>query len=400
MEQNDVITHNLKGFKRKLTIKKITLIYFIVLLLLIFCFLIYVRHSLVTYENNQIDTYMNNFISKLSTAAKEGKIEKHVDISKINVSILEKDSVTVNDGYKNLFKHSKITHKKIAENNDKKTVSYEILADNKKIFEVTIEKGKEVHRMGLLTFNILKTKNIKVNNDRGIYYYDIKVPSNFKVKINGEELTDDYKKSEDSYEEFQRMEYIPLPKKITYQVNDLVNKPSITIINNNNEEVSYKEENGIISNQTFYQTDDREEAMAKLIEPFDALELTRKWSLFLTNDLGGTRRGFDKLSINLVKSSYMWNMAYSWATGVDITFVSRHTLKNPTFTNESVSDYIIYNENAFSCLVHLEKNMIVSGQTKVDTINDRLYFIYLDDKDDGINNATWRLVDMKNVTIE
>lgn len=400
MEQNDINTPDAKGVKKKFTIKKIILIYFIVLLSLIFSFLIYVRHSLVTYENNQIETYMNNLISTLSSASKKGKLGNHVDISKISVSMLEKDSMTVNEGYSNLFKNAKITHKKISEDKDKKTVSYEILADNKKIFEVVIEKGKEVHRMGLLTFNILKTKDIKANSDRGIYYYDIEVPSNFKVKINGKELTDEYKKNEVAFEEFKRMEYITIPKIVTYQVNNLINKPSITITNNNNEEINYKEENGKISTTSFYQTDNKEEAMAKLAAPFDALDLTRKWSLFLTNDLGGTRRGLDKLAVNLVKDSYMWDMAYNWATGVDITFVSKHTLKNPTFTNESESRYIVYNENAFSCLVHLEKNMTVNGQTKVDTINDRLYFIYLDDKNDGINNPTWRLVDMKNVIVE
>jgi len=59
------------------------------------------------------------------------------------------------------------------------------------------------------------------------------------------------------------------------------------------------------------------------------------------------------------------------------------------FTNEEVKNCIIYNENAFSCEVTLEKNMVVSGKDKVDEMNDRLYFVYY--------NGGYKLVDMKSI---
>ena len=73
----------------------------------------------------------------------------------------------------------------------------------------------------------------------------------------------------------------------------------------------------------------------------------------------------------------------------DITFVSSHRLKNPIFTNEEVKNFIIYNDNAFSCEVYLEKNMIVSGKDKVDIMHDRLYFIYYEDG--------YKLVNMESI---
>ena len=91
-------------------------------------------------------------------------------------------------------------------------------------------------------------------------------------------------------------------------------------------------------------------------------------------------------------------MAYQWATSIDITFVSNHTLKNPAFTNESVTDFVIYGDNAFSCSVNLEKNMrIANGKDKVDVMHDKLYFVYYDDTDDGKDNGSWKLIDMKSI---
>ena len=85
----------------------------------------------------------------------------------------------------------------------------------------------------------------------------------------------------------------------------------------------------------------------------------------------------------------MYEMAWGWATQVDITFVSNHRLKNPVFTNEKLENFIIYNDNAFSVEVTLEKNMIVNGEDKVDKMHDRLYFIYYE--------GSYKLVDMKSI---
>ena len=119
------------------------------------------------------------------------------------------------------------------------------------------------------------------------------------------------------------------------------------------------------------------------------MKLARGYSLILTNDLGGELHGFYKLSPYLIKDSYMYEYLRGWATQVDITFVSNHRLKNPAFTNESLSNFIIYNDNAFSVEVSLEKNMIVNGEDKVDKMHDRMYFVYYENG--------YKLVDMKSL---
>ena len=126
-------------------------------------------------------------------------------------------------------------------------------------------------------------------------------------------------------------------------------------------------------------------------DDFDILKFAEMYSLFLTDDLahGVYGHGFSKLSPYLIKDSYMYEMAHGWAYQVDITFVSNHRLKNPTFTNESVSNFIIYNDNAFSCEVNLEKNMTVNNEDRIDKMHERLYFIYYNDG--------YKLVDMRSI---
>ena len=40
---------------------------------------------------------------------------------------------------------------------------------------------------------------------------------------------------------------------------------------------------------------------------------------------------------------------------------------------------------------------IANGNDKVDVMNDRLYFVYYDDTDDGVDNPSWKLIDMKSI---
>jgi len=97
----------------------------------------------------------------------------------------------------------------------------------------------------------------------------------------------------------------------------------------------------------------------------------------------------------------MYKNAYKWATGEDVTFVSKHVLLNPRFSNEKVSNFEIYNSKAFSCEVYLEKNMRIIGfgnKRLTDTLHERLYFVYYDSTKDGKDNPEWKLVNMKSVT--
>ena len=91
-----------------------------------------------------------------------------------------------------------------------------------------------------------------------------------------------------------------------------------------------------------------------------------------------------------MEDSELLKFAYKWATNIDITFISNHTLEKEIFTNEKVENFEVYNENAFSCEVYLEKNMRVNGKPLQDKMHDKMYFV----KQEGI----WKLVNMESIT--
>ena len=143
-----------------------------------------------------------------------------------------------------------------------------------------------------------------------------------------------------------------------------------------------------------------ETALEKIQGEIDILKIAKDWSLYLTDDLEGKLHGFYKINKYLIKDSSLYEYAYKWATGVDITFVSSHTLQNPAFTDEKINNFEIYSENAFSCEVYLQKNMRLksSGRKIQDTMHEKMYFAYYDATQDGKDNPTWKLVNMQSVT--
>ena len=245
--------------------------------------------------------------------------------------------------------------------------------------------------MAILTIDEWEVKNIKTYFDKGVYSYEITIPSNYKLKINNKDAESEDIVSDGDVKGLERLtKYIEINKSKTYEINNLIYEPNIKILDENGKEVKYEAKDGkIIVSKDFKKIESLEEAKNSLKKEFDILKLAENYSLFLTNDLGGPITGFNKLSPYLIKDSYMYEYLHGWATQIDIHFVSNHRLKNPVFTNEKISNFIIYNDDAFSVEIYLEKNMVVNGQDRVDKMHDRLYFIYYDND--------YKLVDMKSI---
>ncbi len=386
--------------KEKSTFKRNLKIYVIILAILSFTFLMYVLNTLYQYELSFAENYMNTVVQNITKTAQKGQISKICNINNSDINVLEKHNKTYNEALKEIFKTTNISFKK----NDKSTAIepiYDILSNDKKIMTVKLSIKKQEKRLRLFSYPIWQISECNLNCERGLYYYDITVPSNYSIEINGEKLGEEYiseKTKDDSYSEIAK--YAKLPNTNNYKIDNLLSKPDIVITDDNGVNVDYVEKNNKIQVKNNYITaNSYEEIKDKIASDIDILEIAKNWSLFLTDDLQGTKHGFGTLRKNLIKNSNFYNMAYAWATSVDITFVSSHTLKNPTFTNTSVSDFVVYNKNAFSCVVKLEKNMrIANTRDKVDTMYDRLYFVYYDDVNDNIDGPTWKLVDMKAIT--
>ena len=369
--------------KKKMTgYKKSLLIWFLLLLIASEACLIYVSTTLKMYEKGNIEGYMTSLIKDMKTASKAGNINKYLSYNKVE-SKYEKNS-SFEEGYKELFNESKLSYKK----NDKEN-TYDIYADDTMIASVTLD-SKKVRRLGILSFEEYSIKEIETYSKNGIYNIDVYVNSNYDLYINDIKVNDEDLVSKEEIKEYSEVyDKVDLPYENHYKITNLTKKPKIKVMNGN-DEVKVTNEKSNYYGVSYFKTDDKDAAFSKLTnKDYDPLTFAKNWSLFLTADLPGERYGLYTLTPNLVEGTALYKRAYSWATNVDITFTSMHTLDKDTFTNVKMNGFTVYNENAFSVDIYLEKNMtLVNGEKRVDTLNDTFYYAYID--------GAYRLITMKS----
>lgn len=374
-----------RKFRRLSLYKKSLLLFTSVLLVLGIIFLVYVWNSMVIYERSLVDNYIKYLVVN-------GKLTNDISNDLFTVSTYEKKNAKITDGVKKIFKSDNLVIKKNSKESSNDTYVYDLKLNDNVISTVSLKNTNTYTKMAILQINEWKVESIKTNFNNGIYTYTITIPENYKLYINDLEVSEDLITSSGDVKGLDRLtKYIEISKSNTYEINNLVYEPKIKILDDNKKEVKYTITNGNEINviKEFIEVNTLEDAKEYLKEDLDIMSLAENWSLFLTDDLSGSYHGFNQLTPYLIEDSYMYEMAYGWSHQVDITFVSSHRLKNPVFTNESLKNFVIYNDLSFSCEVYLEKNMVVSGKDKVDVMHDRLYFIYYE--------GSYKLVDMQSI---
>lgn len=373
-----------RKWKRKSTYQKSLILVTILFILLGLIFLGYVYNSMIIYERNLVDNYIKYLASS-------GKLSSNINDDLFVVSKYEKNNAKITDGINKIFKSNDLVIKKDPKLSNDDEYVYDLKINDNVISTVTLKSINTYKRMAILTIDEWEVVSAKTYFDKGLYNYEITIPFNYKLYINNKEVSDEDITESGDVKGLERLtKYIEINKSKTYEINNLVYEPNIKIVDKDNKEVQYTVKDGkIVVSDEFIEVKSLSDAKKYLKSDLDILKLAENYSLFLTNDLGGTLYGFYKLSPYLIKDSYMYDYMHGWATQIDIHFVSNHRLKNPVFTNESISNFIIYNDNAFSCEISLEKNMIVNGQDRVDKMHDRFYFIYYD--------GGYKLVDMKSI---
>ena len=127
---------------------------------------------------------------------------------------------------------------------------------------------------------------------------------------------------------------------------------------------------------------------------FDLIGFAENWSKYMTKDLTGKRYGFYTIAESLIDKSEMYQKAWQWATGIDITFVSVHTLGNPPFSDETISNVVRYSEDAISADVHLVKHMRIANSVgNYDDVMDSTFYLI---KYDG----AWKVVNIRSKVTE
>jgi len=223
-------------------------------------------------------------------------------------------------------------------------------------------------------------------------YMTILADSRYSVTVEGENIVKEAVFISPDKEYEQLSGYVEnLPQVSEIDVAILKKDAEILIVDESGNPVSYE------PGDVLYDFTDRKNMLeavpGEVSAEVDILEIAQAWSLFMSNDMP-----FAELEKYLIADSYQYKVAKEYATGVDITFTSAHTLANPAFTEASVTNFVWITDNCFSVDVSFVKHMIVGKGKRVDDpMNDRFYFVKYDDTEDGIDNSTWKIASMKEI---
>lgn len=219
--------------------------------------------------------------------------------------------------------------------------------------------------------------------------YAVQIPSNYRITSADGSVTvsTDSAKTEAIDDYKYVAQYIAMPETATYRLGIFGETADFKIVDNLGTSVDYTLDGHTVKIEGQASSDTVPEGF---MAAEDILTQARKWSLFMTADLGGATRGYGQIEEFLLPDSYLMNVAYQWATGVDITFTSVHTLDNPPFSEESVTGFVKYSDECFSVDVKLTKIMhLNSGADVTDTMNCRFYYI--------LKDGVWYVADIQEI---
>ncbi|MBQ4416630.1 MAG: hypothetical protein II868_02965 [Butyrivibrio sp.] len=263
---------------------------------------------------------------------------------------------------------------------------YDAYRGEQKLFTVHLNAERTVNKLGLINYDILTSAGIEPVENGELYHYEIIAPSTCEITVNGKPVGEPAeKKTVDGFAD--AADFVAIPATHRYVLDYLTKEPEIRVTDNGTEvpvtladtiDLTQESESG----HRFAST---EEAGID----FDAMAFAKDWAMFMRDDLGGEAHGYYKLEPFLIEDTALQQKAYQWAGSVDITFTSNHTLLDPPFTDEQITEVIRYDENAASVDVSLKMHMVLDrGQERTDVIDTTLYLVKQGD--------TWKVVNIRD----
>lgn len=415
-----------------------------------------VKGQLAEYESAQPEKAVEMNIKAFVNAAKNGTLSQMITLPKGFIGEFDENSPFVKP-YVDLIAEGNITYKKLLDEGDSDSSGYALYSGDRQVAKMRIRGVNERTKLLIFTcsdwelvsiepittasfnltfpdgitvtvdgnkmsgilgadgnvsysassFSEIKTitaedeyghvVEVDTNNVDKIKYksFEITVPDSFKVETGGQTLvSDSLSKIEMTGFDMIKEYMSSVPSLVTYKFSILTEEgktPDVKVTDNigGNVEVDY--EKGYLKVTELTKTDS---IPSEISDVFDVLKSVETHSLFTSDDLSGKQHGFATLAAYLIEDSFLYKSFYEYATGIDITFTSNHTLMNPAFVDESVGGFVKYSDNCFSCEVKLTKRMKLTrtGQIREDKIDATYYYVKVDATDDGVDDPQWYMV--------
>jgi len=263
--------------------------------------------------------------------------------------------------------------------------SYGIFKGDQRLLTINLKKIESVSKIGIINYNIYELAGIDPSESKELYHYEITAPSSCTVAVGDQVLQPDQETFVENFGDASK--YVALPSVRKYVLDHLTKDPDIKITQDG-KPVEFEKAATIEIKGAGYEKFD---TLAAAGCNFDVLKFAETWSRLMTKDLSGANYGFNTAAAYLIKGSAQYNKAWAWVTSVDITFTSPHTLRNPAFTNEKISNITKYGEGFVSADVHLVKHMHITSTNKNhdDVMDSTIYLIKY--------NGEWKVVNIRGV---
>lgn len=294
----------------------------------------------------------------------------------------------VRDCYEESLRGETFTWQQDQSSYDVSAPVYRIYAGERHIGTITLREVSSRPLMLILSLSEWEVAAVEPVVDAGQESVTVTVPDSCSVLVNGEALGEqELTGTETVPEQFQYVvKYVDVPRLVEYRVEALFRKPEVEILDAFGNPMEYEEirEEGdtMITVDKFpvSEMDPQLEAMV--------LENAKRYSNFFSKDLPGCERSTKPIADMFPEDSYYMTMAETYRKE-DMWMYNEHT--TPFFENESVSHYISYSDQLFSCEVRFDKKTPLTNMraTRTDTTHMIIFYGYLD--------GGWKILDMQTL---
>ena len=258
---------------------------------------------------------------------------------------------------------------------------YELYADDTHIATVNIRSISSTQLMFILSVQEWEVASVTPVYDTGDTGITITIPDIYTAYVNGIEVDEREMTGEpQDYMEFEIAgQYTSVPKEVTYAVSGLMSTPSVEVRDAGGNEVML-EVDGTDYSAGFTGTE----------VPADIAENAITNAKYISEVYAGDRT-LNAIKPFLTSDSYLIPLFESYINH-DLWMYSGHTA--PTYSNESASEYIKYNDNFYSVVVYFDKSMYLPkrNMTAEVTTHNKYFYVNVDGK--------WVIADMLNMTQE
>lgn len=349
------------------------LLFIVAMIVFWFSVVDHVKKCLVEYEASQPERKIETIVAEIES----GKLEDYFVVSANGTEYESKE--VYRDAYRARVNGKKITFAKDATSPLEAPV-YKLYAEDDMFGTITLkETSKEplMFILSLSTWAIEKTKSVY---ETGTENVEITIPDIYEAYINdiavGEKAVIESGKEMSQFRYLK--EYVDVPKLVTYRVEGLAGVPEIKITDKDGGLIEFDDEYADGTTKVYsdaFTSSEISEELKKMV-----LENEKLYSNFLTRDVEKSR-----VESLFPKNSLYLDYRDGWT-------ISKHN--TPVFSDESISNYVAYSEDFFSCDVYMMKSMFIprTGKTIEQALHERVYY--------GRINGSWKILEMNSLSHE